>query len=487
MVYGKEILSPWESITNPATLKQLRTFVAAKEAQADSAARADGRGMPAEYKMFFDAANKGDSLTVANLFLKIGHENGGLQGNYTNKVDTTFRGIRWEALKEIWGAYAAFVDGDEKYSELFGREIIPSIPPGSIYFGGSDPGRFIITALQKSQIKGELFFTLTQNALTDVSYLDYLRSMYGKEIHIPTQAEDERCFNDYYSDLRIRFKNHQLKQGEDVTEESNGEFQVSGTIAVMEIDALVAKAIFDKETSRGFYVEESVPLDWMYPYLEPHGLILKLNHKVLETLSNETIERDHDYWSKIVSPMIGDWLNKDTSLKSVSAFVNRVFLGHDFKDFQGDPVFEENGYSRRMFAKGRAAIAGLYAWRGEHSHNKAESRQMKREADFAFRQAWVLCPDSPEVALRYIDFLANDSKRMDDAILVAKTCLPMDPRDDELSNLVSNLEQFKKQSDEWAEYTNKVAAMENEVKVNPADYTNLFSLTAYYLQTQQTN
>jgi hypothetical protein len=445
--YGKEISSPWQSITNPATLKQLRTFVAAKEAQADSAAKADGRGMPLEYKMFFDAADKGDSLTVNNLFLKIGHENGGLQGDYTNKVNTTFRGIRWEALKEIWGAYAAFVDGDEKYSDLFGKEIIPSIPPGSIYFGGSDPGRFIITALQKSQINGEPFFTLTQNALTDGSYLYYLRSMYGKEIYVPAFEDSQRCFNDYYSDVEARFKNRQLKKGEDVTAGSNGEFQVSGTIAVMEINALVAKAIFDKETNRDFYVEESVPLDWMYPYLEPHGLILKLNHISLETLSSETIERDHDYWSKMVSPMIGGWLNDNTSLKDVAGFVNRVFLGHDFKDFQGDTVFEKNAYSRRMFAKNRVAIAGLYVWRAEHSYDEAERERMDHEADFAFRQAWALCPDSPEVALRYINFLANDSRRVDDAILVAKTCLPMDTQDDEMSNLLNNLELYKERSE----------------------------------------
>jgi tetratricopeptide (TPR) repeat protein len=257
-------------------------------------------------------------------------------------------------------------------------------------------------------------------------------------------------------------------------------------MAVMEINALITKVIFDKETNRNFYVEESIPLDWMYPYLEPHGLILKLNHKPLERLSNEMIERDRNYWSKSMRPMIGDWLNEDTTLNDVAAFVKRVFLCHDFKDFQGNLIFERNTYVHRMFAKERAAIAGLYAWRAEHSSDATEKNCMGREADFAFREAWALCPDSPEIVLRYVNFLM-EATRTDDAILVAKNCLPMDTRDDEVSNLLSNLEQYKKECDEWTDFTNKGAAMENEARINPTDYTNLFSLAWYYIQAQQTN
>jgi tetratricopeptide (TPR) repeat protein len=484
--HAAEPSSFWQSIKNPATLEQLKSFVATKEAQAQSAAKTDGKGMPAEYKTFFNAADKGDWLTVSNLFWVIGNENGGLAKFYTNKVDMKFRGTRWEAVREIWGAYAAFADGDEKYSELFANEIISSIPPGSIYFGGTDPGRFIITALQKSQIIGEPFFTLTQNALADGSYLDYLRSMYGNEIYIPTTEDSDRCFEDYYSDAEARYKEHRLKQkGEDASI-SNGHVQFSGKIAVMEINARIARVIFEKEPNRQFFVEESIPLDWMYPYLEPHGLIFKLNHKPLEKLSDIIVERDHDYWSRLVSPMIGNWLNDETTLSDVEAFVQKVFLRHDLSNFQGDSIFEKNGYSRFAFAKERAAIAGLYAWRADHSNDEGEKRRMEGEADFAFRQAWALNPESREIVLRYANFLM-EAPRTDDAIMVVKTYLPMDTCDDEASNVLSNLKQYKRQGDEWAEYTNKMAAMENEVRVNPTNYSNLLSLTSYYLQAQQTN
>jgi thioredoxin-like negative regulator of GroEL len=184
--------------------------------------------------------------------------------------------------------------------------------------------------------------------------------------------------------------------------------------------------------------------------------------------------------------MIGDWLKDDTSLTGVATFVNKVFLRHDFKGFQGDRKFEENFYARSMFAKERTAIAGLYAWRSDHSNDAAEKKRMDREADFAFRQAWALCPNSWEVFLRYVDFLANRS-RVDDAILITRTCLPMYNRDETVSNFLANLEQYKKQWDEWANRSRRISTMENEAKVDPTDYTNIFSLAGYYLQVQQTN
>ena len=84
-------------------------------------------------------------------------------------------------MLETWGALDAFGEGNEKYSAAFGTNIVASIPPGSIYFGGTDPGRFLVTAICKSQVNADPFFVLTQNALADSTYLDYLRGMYGRE------------------------------------------------------------------------------------------------------------------------------------------------------------------------------------------------------------------------------------------------------------------------------------------------------------------
>ena len=93
---------------------------------------------------------------------------------------------------------------------------------------------------------------------------------------------------------------NQLMPGEDLKRDANGKIQISGQVAVMEINGLIAKIIFDQNTNREFYVEESFPLDWMYPHLEPHGLIMKINRQPLAALSADIVQRDHDYWAKVI-------------------------------------------------------------------------------------------------------------------------------------------------------------------------------------------
>ena len=402
----------WESIKNPEVVAQLQSFVAEKEAQA----KADGSEKPSEFKTFFAAAQRGDWLAVSNTFVDFRKHAG--QYEPTGKTDVRLRGTAWQAVVETWGVFDAFGEGDEKYSAAYGNDIIESIPPGSIYFGGTDPGRFLITGMEKSQVNADPFFLLTQNALADGTYLSYLRSMYGGKIYTPTDEDSQKSFQDYVAGAQKRLQNHQLKTGEDVkVDAASGRVQVSGQAAVMEINALLAKIIFDKNTNQEFYVEESFPLDWMYPFLEPHGLIMKINRQPLASLSDEIVQRDHDYWTKYVTPMIGDWLNNDTSVKEVTAFAENVFAKKDLNGFAGDPQFVQNDYSCKMFSKERSSIAGLYVWRMNHAGSPGEKERMAGEADFAFRQALALCPYNPEVVNNYEDFLKSQNRDSDAAVV----------------------------------------------------------------------
>jgi len=411
---AKKTSTSWKSIQNPEAVAQLKSFVAEKEAQA----KADGSDAPPEFKAYFAAAEKGDWLAVSNTFNDFSKHAPQYQHFGTN--DERLRGVKWAAVVEIWGALYAFNVSDEKYSAAFGNDIIKSIPPGSIYFGGTDSGRFVITAMQKSHVNGDPFFTLTQNALADGTYLDYLRSIYGDKIKIPTQEDLQKCFRDYTEDAQRRMQNHQLKPGENVHVDGNGHVQVSGQVAVMEVNGLIAKTIFDQNPDREFYIEESFPLDWMYPYLEPQGLIFKINRQPLPELSDEIVQRDHDYWSKYVAPMIGGWLNDDTLVEEVAAFSKRVFLQRDFSGFKGDPLFIQNAISREMFSYLRSNIADVYVWRMNHAATSDEKNRMAHEADFAFRQALALCPYMSGTVSSYVDLLKGQ-KRIADAILVAET------------------------------------------------------------------
>ena len=60
------------------------------------------------------------------------------------------------------------------------------------------------------------------------------------------------------TDAHRRSQLGQLKYGEDV-KESGGKVQVSGQVAVMQINGLLTKVIFDKNPENEFFVEESFP------------------------------------------------------------------------------------------------------------------------------------------------------------------------------------------------------------------------------------
>jgi len=408
-------------------LDRLKAFSAAKLKQSQTLAAAAGEKISPEFQRFFNAATNGDWQTVTNMFESFKQRHPQYERRPGIAQDVRLRTSYWSPVLEICLAYGLVVPCDPKYTQIAVDDIINSIPAGSIYFGGTDPGRGLPTAFCKSQADADPFFTLTQNALADGTYLEYLRKMYGGKIFTPTTEDLAKCFEEYKEDARKRLQNHQLEPGENDTIGTNGDLQISGQVAVMKINGALAKIVFDKNPDREFYIEESFPLDWMYPYLEPHGLIMKLNRQPLSEMPDGTIQADHDYWVNLVTPMIGGWLNAGTPVSQVAAFAEKVQIKHNLSGFKGDPQLVQNDYARQMFSKFRSSIAGVYAWRCS-AQCPAEYRQktpaaqaaLNRETDFAFRQAWALCPDSPEAVYRYINFLMSQN-RVSDALLVAET------------------------------------------------------------------
>ena len=362
-----------------------KTFVAEKKAQAIAAATAEGKQMPAEYNAFFAAAEKGNLPAIRRIFDGLGRH-----------APLTL--ISLEAAKEIDYAFEMFSMWDEKYALAYAQGVIESIPPGSVYFTGLPMGAFLIPALQKSESNADPCFTIDQGELVEESYRTYLRNIYGGKMYIPTEEDVQKCFQDYAPDALLRKQQNKL-QRED--------FQ--------RIDRLIAKVIFDNNPSREFYFEEAWPVEWMYPYLEPHGLILKLNRQPLSELSEDTVTQDHDFWVKQLQPMIGDWLTYDTPIKELAAWTERVRLKHDFSGFTGDRRFvEDTRGQQQIFSNLRNAIGGMYAWRAEHTTNPAEKARMVREADFAFRQALALWPFSPasnNPGRRYVALLKQEHRQ----------------------------------------------------------------------------
>src|SRR5581483_3484005 len=198
-----------------------------------------------------------------------------------------------------------------------------------------------------------------------------------KEIYIPSGEDSQRCFSEYMNDAQqrldhdMRFPNEpkQVRRGEDV-HVVNNRVSVSGQVAVMSINGLLTKVIFDHNPNNEFYVEESFPLDWMYPYLSPFGIIMNINRQPVAEMTDEMVGRDHEFWSKYSERLIGNVINYDTSVKEITDFVEKVYLERDFSGFKGDRRFIRDDQAQKAFSKLRSSIAGsIYDWRYQTSQN----------------------------------------------------------------------------------------------------------------------
>jgi hypothetical protein len=401
----------------------LARFVGSKQTQMRDLAGTNN--IPAIVASYFDAVRVDDWETATNLEYRLQTGSGLYSMSNKESIVPALQTPIWAPISETIGAYAQFHDWDNKLLHKYGSEIISSIPKGSVYFGGTDCGRFIISALSDSHREGRPFFTITQNQLADRNYLEYLRSMYGRSLYIPTTNDSAKAFQEYMDDAQERLKTGRLKPGEDVRTVA-GRVQISGQIAVMEINGRIARVILEKNPDRAFYIEESFPLDWMYPYLSPHGLIMELHHKPLSGLDHSDVEKDRAYWKRLTADLIGDWITDKTSVKEICDFAERTYLRTNLTNFKGDTGFARNSDAQKAFSKLRSSIGGLYAWRAAQATEESEKRQMNESADAAFREDFALCPSLPEALYRYVQLLTT-LNRPDDAILLTETALRIDP------------------------------------------------------------
>ncbi len=377
--------------------------------------------------------------------------------------------------------------------------IYPEMERDSVLFGGTDAGRFCPTYMifcesfvpPKDRTEDPTFdrrdvYLITQNALATPPYLNYIRAHYNRsaqvdppffqvlfgrsfrfldnffesigakvearrrregvypkgEIHTPSLDEMNTAIQDYARDASERYRLGQVRPGEDLRPDSNGLIRMFGQVSVMMINGLLAKDIFDANPGHEFYVEESFPLDWMYPHETPYGIIMKVNRTPLQGLSPEVVEKDHKFWSLYTERLIGNWITYDTPVTNICAFAEKLYLRHDFRGFKGDPKFIRDDDAQKNFSRLRSAQGGLYMWWLQHPKDLAERQRMMKEALFAYKQAFAFCPYSPEAVNRLCVLLAADG-HYEEAKAVAKVCLKLDPGDAQVKNVLDQMESLQ--------------------------------------------
>jgi hypothetical protein len=362
------------------------------------------------------------------------------------------------------------------------RDLNEILKGGSIYdearFKGIALPPLIVKAEEQSNIPATTI-RLNRRLLEESYPGDIAKSLGGvypdTEITTPSPEDSQLCINEYYNDVGRRMQHdlqftnepRQVRPGEDV-KVINGRIQIlGGQTTVMNINGLLTKIIFDKNPDHEFYVEESFPLDWMYPYLTPFGIIMKINRNPVPEITQDMIDKDHAFWTRYSERTVGNWITYDTTIKQICDWSEEVYLRHYFGHFTGDRNFVRDDDGQKAFSKLRSSIgASIYQWRVGNSHSPAERARMQKEAEFALKQAFAYCPYSPEVIGHLMNLLLSEN-RIDDALLILHTCQKLDPYNGTITDWIGQLERGK--TDQLSGYFAQIQRAIDAKDINSAE------------------
>jgi tetratricopeptide (TPR) repeat protein len=341
----------------------------------------------------------------------------------------------------------------------------PDYPPpmdtNAVFFGGSDPGRFIPTyMIYSAKVRPDIYL-ITQNALANRTYTNEIRDLYGEQLWTPGEQDRILAFNQFEQAVR----SGKIKAGPEIRSE-NGRLVIQGAEQVMKINGSLTRMIFnhnqfitecktneatrppgsavvfndaliDPQTGRprerAFYLEESTPIPWMYPYLTPHGLIMKINNRPTP-LTEEHIKNDTEFWG---------WYSK-------RLLANEKFL--------------RDTAARRAFSKLRTALATLFA-----------AKNRPGEAEAAYRQALLLYDLNLDANFR-LAFLLADQHRFSEAADLLGILARKDPNNRHIEPRIQYIESRQK-------LVERKDLLEKEKAGGRMDFDRAMELAAIYVQT----
>jgi len=235
-----------------------------------------GVAVPEGVKRFFDAVEAG-RLDEAHAIYKTLRDSKNAGGPQSEDIRPF-----WRSIEDTWGAAMMAQRMPAQEYLDYGNAILGSLKPGMIYVGGTDPGMFIPNMLNATS-DGEQHIVLTQNALADASYREYLNDLYGNQFKALTDDDGQQAFQDYLQDAQKRLLHDQqfpddpkqVRPGEDISMQ-DGRVSVSGQVAVMAVNEILLQTLMQNNPDLSFGLEESFPLKSTYPGAVPLGPIMQL-------------------------------------------------------------------------------------------------------------------------------------------------------------------------------------------------------------------
>jgi tetratricopeptide (TPR) repeat protein len=281
----------------------------------------------------------------------------------------------------------------------YGYDMLVSLERNAVLYGGTDPGRFIPTYMifcesflpqrwkrEPSFDRSDLYI-ITQNALSDGTYQQYIRDHYGADrppVHaverqlgrdkqypvVPLILPDRPTFEELLKSCTEKAQKNQVP---------------------VDLNKEVARWIFERNRGQHtFYVEESFQMEWSYPYAVPDKLLMRLEREPLKALPVDAVRAAREFWDRYAARL----------------------MAH--------PRFVDDRPARQGFAKLRLSQGNLLAW-----------REWVGEAEYAYRQALQLDPDNVEVCFALGKLLASQ-KRYSEAENSLAATLSRDPLNESL-------------------------------------------------------
>src|SRR5262249_3115059 len=170
-------------------------------------------------------------------------------GQYENSIHDPKLDPFWMAILDAYGAAEQAHEWPAQQLLDYGHGVLNSLRPGMVYVGGTDNGRWIPELLNETG-EGQPHVMLTQNALADGRYLEYLTDLYGGRLQTLTSEDSKRAFQEYVADAQKRLEHDQqfpdepkqVRPGEDVRV-VDGKVEVGGQVAVMSINEKLLQAL----------------------------------------------------------------------------------------------------------------------------------------------------------------------------------------------------------------------------------------------------
>jgi len=366
------------------------------------------------------------------------------------------------SLLPLWSNFDDGNQANHWFGYQFGHDVMAPMDRNAVYYGGSDFGRFVPTFMafvesqQPDRWKRDPGFdrrdvtVITQNALCDSYYTQYIRQQYdprfrpvpkpptsgvspgyeqsktdfrgreryfspfeewlGRDTEYPRSAvlclspeELNMCWSEYLArpEVAARIKSKQCPP--------NG--IRPGTNDIFEINGIAAEKIFQKnKATHTFYLEQSIPMDWTYPYMLPSGLIFKLSPNKLTVIPPAVVAADHAYWDAYAAELMAD------------------------------PTFRVDDDATLTFGKLAFNHADLYRW-----------RSLPNDEEYFLKLALKLSPQLQDAVVR-LEEIYLDQHRFDEALAMIKQAQIDDPRNDFYADLLDEVSRQKN----WAAQEKKL-------------------------------